>query len=419
MGYTFHKIKLLFAWTFLFSLSIQQNAFSQNQTGLFDNSIINIKAALNFHYLVIPTDSNGGKNVLCPSFSLGVAKSLNQQLIAEINLNYNSLGYRYSSGYRTYKTNNLGIDLGLNYNPIKFIGVCGGVEPICILSSKEIENATSSTINKIPISGSGFNVLFYGGLIFNISNSFSLFFNYNYSLPGQNIMLYDYFQVGINFKVPYNNLNRKVKEPGLRKEQAYNQIKELKNNALLVKLSKYDYQMLKGKDSIKYHYVYKAIENQKKTNDSIYYNFKKYFKFCPVYFYYSASNPYIKSGQLKGYLLNDKLLPDTSIKFPFKNYYVAGFEEIQTDTTEYNETTEYLKRSEFKSQIPKNAPSASGSGLTVNAFIFKDSNMVTLKYPFPYYYKMNVLFNTRLIKNLVLLINQNLFYFYYQSLKNK
>src|SRR5271157_4353411 len=147
----FNKIKFLFLGVLI---SLSQIAFSQDeQEEYFDNPVINLKAALNFYHLGTAKDST--ENGFFPSFSLGLIKPLGQHFFSQINLNYNSYGYKKISypEYQTFKANNLGLDVAVDYNPINLIGVRIGIEPVYLLNSKIIYgSAGSHAITTLPIS---------------------------------------------------------------------------------------------------------------------------------------------------------------------------------------------------------------------------------------------------------------------------
>jgi hypothetical protein len=145
----------------------------------------------------------------------------------------------------------------------------------------------------------------------------------------------------------------------------------------------------------------RVAEEQRNANLEIVQAFKQYFNFCPVYFFYSTYSGQVKKGELTGYFLNDRLEPDSSVRLDNKLYYIAEFSVIEPDTFERDAGSRKLADE-----------GAIAYSRNIEALIIRDQRFIQLSKPFPYYIKTTDLFRRRSVREMVSLMNQELFSFF-------
>ena len=126
------------------------------------------------------------------------------------------------------------------------------------------------------------------------------------------------------------NTSLQAQKKSERKKVAYEQLDQLKNGALLVRLQTRELAITAlrkvGRDSE----ANELVKSQMKINRDILKAFRLNFKFAPVYFFYSNfSAPVIGGETDKVVFLNDSLQPDTSIKFTMKSFLTGEFAPVE------------------------------------------------------------------------------------------
>jgi hypothetical protein len=150
---------------------------------------------------------------------------------------------------------------------------------------------------------------------------------------------------------------------------------------------------------------------QKKYNKEIISGFKRKFKFCPVYFFFSNYTDSILSKQIDGIVfLNDSLQPDPSIKLNGKKFLVAEFANLTKDTAKY--FNQYYYEMGEKG-LEKKAEYHGGSDMKRSALRILSDSLVQLKKPFPYYISTHTtLGRNRTLDEIVEMMNQKLEHYY-------
>lgn len=166
-----------------------------------------------------------------------------------------------------------------------------------------------------------------------------------------------------NFQVSiYLNIVPIINEPSqkqLAHEVAYNQISELKNGVLLVRLSTSTAQINALKSRGRTEEADKIGAKQRQVNREIVDAFRSKFDFCRVEFFYSFNSQKVREGNLKGVFLDEKLNTDSTITVdPRSAIYTAEFGTTGESST---------------------------GGINFAALVIMDRKMETLQKPFPYY----------------------------------
>ena len=220
------------------------------------------------------------------------------------------------------------------------------------------------------------------GLDIKLSNSLSLGFNQSLFLPSSkedvNTQLLLRYCFGVK-KSPQPPSYRKVK-----KRHSKQQIQELKDGVLLVRLKTSQPKI----DALKrFGYEYKAMKvakYQKEQNQAIVDAFKQNYSFSSVYFFYSYNTDKVKKGALKNIFLNDSLTLDSTIQIDTsKCIYTAELAHRQQDT--FKLLDNYHTGVEGDFYETNDEVYYGGSDISFQAIIIKDQKFNQLTRPFPYY----------------------------------
>lgn len=212
--------------------------------------------------------------------------------------------------------------------------------------------------------------------------------------------------------VAQSQVDRKMRNSEIDQMNSERQIKELKENVLLVRLSTrqpvIDALLKSGRNE-----EAKKVElDQLKKNQELIAAFDTYFDFCPVYFFRSNYSKYIIKNQLDSIIfLNDTAGFDPGIKIQSELFYVAEIAALQADTATF-ETGTYL--AETEDGLVERKAYAGGGNSGFQALIFKSSAMFQLRRPFPYYSRtlQSLPIFRRSYKRVIQRTNEALHYYY-------
>ncbi|MBL4593567.1 MAG: hypothetical protein JKX68_07110 [Flavobacteriales bacterium] len=198
---------------------------------------------------------------------------------------------------------------------------------------------------------------------------------------------------------------KKTKEEA--KIKAENQILDLKNGVLIVRLSTKKKSIAAMRKANKNKLADKTESKLHTRNQHIINAFRTNFNFCPVYFFYSDYSKHIKNNQLDSVVfLNDSLQLDFNIKINAKKFLTAELGITEPDNKKYSSTTGIEKGE-------KTTTYYGGSGVTITGLIMKDQQFEQLRKPFPYYIREFVgLPFHRAIHKMVIKMNNDLKRFY-------
>jgi len=186
----------------------------------------------------------------------------------------------------------------------------------------------------------------------------------------------------IQFSVHYalNGENEKKPSP---KDIANQQIRDLKNGVLLVRL-KTSTSKIKALQKAGYtDEAAKVEQEQLKDSKEIMQAFADGFSFCQVRFFTSDKSIQIKNRMFKNVFVDEGLKIDSTIVVPEKEtFFIADFDFVSKDTATYF--------SNYKTVQTPNGPSRSpeyygGTEINFSALVISDSNFVQLQQPFPFY----------------------------------
>ena len=154
---------------------------------------------------------------------------------------------------------------------------------------------------------------------------------------------------------------------------ASQQIKALKDGALIVRLKTNERSIEAYRKSGRKELAEKLVEDNQKQNQKLADAFRGFFDFCKVYFIYAKSTNALLHGA-PNIFLNDTLAIDTSIKLKEKYFLIAEYGLITTN----ERTDEYHYKGVYHTE-------ASSSAASTNVIFISDTSLTQLKEPFPFY----------------------------------
>lgn len=158
-----------------------------------------------------------------------------------------------------------------------------------------------------------------------------------------------------------------------KKQYAEQQIKALKEGALLVRLHTRNKAIELYRNSGNTTVANKIEDEQYQENKAIMAAFNEFFNFAPIFFFFADDTEKIKVGGTRGVFLNHKMLPDTTINPILTFYMVAEFAPLEAETR----------------VIPGDTLVATGdyvaSGVLERALLVRDKSFMQMRSPFPYY----------------------------------
>ena len=382
------------------------------QENPFDKLYIGIQAGLNISKYLNPEnfwkDSLYGANrSTLPLIGVNITMPFNKYLNLRIGGIYSLKGTNYiDSIYCKIRYRYLDFPTIIQIKTGNFLRFEAGAVSSVVMKSKAIVGATSNYVVHLPKNGSGLEIALHIGAEVTLQKGIDI--GFSYEIP-TNSSSFDNFKFTITYSFLRNSFDKKLKE---KEDLAYQQIIDLHNNAILVRLKTSDNQINALKEMGRNDDAEEFRKKQFAINREIVNAFKKNFNFCPVYFFYSSSSYYIKHQQYNGHLLNDSLVADTSVKFNSNKAYIAEFDYLDPDTI-------YSGRSLYdqKSYQSDSLLSLSTTHLT-EALVLRNAYFTQLKQPFPYYIKMEEWKARKSYAMAVGMLNQQLHNFFKQSMQS-
>ena len=190
------------------------------------------------------------------------------------------------------------------------------------------------------------------------------------------------------------------------------QINQLKNGALLVCLKTKKPNIAALRKIGKNEQADQLEKKQALLNSNIIAAFKSEFNFCSTYFFFSEYTVHVKEKEFdKVVFLNDKLMPDSNIKFENKSFFVAEFGMLQQDTARHFSHYSYESDKNFSKKRVSHYNGGPNQGL--NGLIISSDQLIQLRHPFPYFKRtMNPMPKNVVIKRAVRKMNKRLHRFY-------
>lgn len=172
--------------------------------------------------------------------------------------------------------------------------------------------------------------------------------------------------------------------PGLAFSQtSRQQIKELKNGVLLVRL-KTSEKVIQGLKEMGHFDMAEEIrQDQREENLEIAAAFKESYDFSPVCFFYSDCTRDIKEGNYDGCIMDHGLNKISSMPENIGNYLVAEFSHVQRSDEAYFQ--DYTLRQDTSGYKTQQKTYTGDTDLGPYALIVRDRDFVQLRSPFPYY----------------------------------
>jgi hypothetical protein len=167
-----------------------------------------------------------------------------------------------------------------------------------------------------------------------------------------------------------------------QKDKAAEQIKQMKDGVLLVRLMTRDKSIAAMQEMGKDEQAARLKEEQHEKNLEIAEAFKQSFTFCPVYFFYSGCSKEIRERQFQGCLMDSSLEILEKVP-PFDHYFISEFWHVERNQDKYYQN--YTLREDTSGYKTKQNIYYGDTELGPDALIIRDSSFIQLRHPFPFY----------------------------------
>ncbi|MFN8286159.1 MAG: hypothetical protein U0V74_05365 [Chitinophagales bacterium] len=168
------------------------------------------------------------------------------------------------------------------------------------------------------------------------------------------------------------------------RERASATLRALKSGAVVVRLKTNDKSVAAYRKAGRDDVADRITAERRKQNEKMYYAYKTYFTFCPVYFIYAHDTKELQNGN-HSIFLNSNLSYDTSIHFNYTNYIFSeyGSAEAFSDFPRPQHYRPYDDRKHDKilDTIPVESNTMPAS---TSALVFLDKQLNQLQRPFPF-----------------------------------
>lgn len=324
--------------------------------------------------------------VFLPEGGLNLTHHFGNKFSLAAGVQLSGRGYNSTSPYLKQRNFYFDVPIIATYHPFRFLSVDAGLQQAFVISStiKFIDGGQKSGYQKVTNTGYKSQSEFIAGLTFPIQKKVDLGIRYALN---HNSIQYSNFQICVHIRFGENSFNQATSEDRML---AGKQIKMLKAGILLVRLHTYSTTIDALNKNGKTKEAMELQNSLTAMNRNIIDAFTRNFNFCPVYYFYSEITDSIKAGNLSRNILDAALnvAPDTV--FDQKYIFVADFSETDPNLYQVEQhianTTQTIKRN----------TNYSSSNIALSGLIIRDSKMVQLRDPFPYY--VRVLFSDKIIE---------------------
>jgi len=367
--------KCLYLLIFLFT----NVTFIKAQSKVFFNNIETaVKTGVNISTLA--NDSLGSKAATLPFIYADLDKKLSSSFGTFLSAGYSLKGSSIESPNSKYRFHYIDLQLAAYYNMTQNFAFETGFAPSFVYKSYFLKGIDS--VVNLPKAGFSPEFDIFTGLTFKFQGDASVGFRYYFPIYNSS---FNNFQICIKIPIYCNTSTPATKTD---ENQSINQINELKNGVLLVRLKTSENAIKYLEQQGKYEEAEQLFQQQKINNLEIINAFKQHFTFCPVYFFFNNQSQKILNSDFENVFLTENLSIDSSIKLINPVYYFAEFDILET------------------------SDEASG-GTGIEALIIKDKNLKQLSKPFPFYVRKNeLMMGTRNIRSVVIMLNFNLEQYY-------
>lgn len=383
--------------------------FAQDRTGSDSSFQVHIRLGLD-NSNIISEESTLGSSLLFPAGGLGVRTPGFHDFSGAL--------YTQVGGRGTYLNSNsvkqflyyVDFPLHIKYRLFGAIDIIAGTQFSVLFHNKNIypTRQAKSNVQQLPIRGKEVNpygqaILAGAGIPLNNHLIFELSYLRSVKPVSKNFR-FSFLRVALSWWPAQNSSsNRRFREIPYEsvgdesymtdKELASFHILNLKEGVLLVRLKSGRGQaaaLIKRGDTTA---ARKLKERKQIVNREIIRQFRKYFDFCPVYYFYDDQSGDILHGKLEGNVLNDSLQPLEQLPSEISNFYVAGVGNVWPEA----------------------------SDRSYEGLVIMDKELRQLKDPFPYsvraFHSLKEFGFSRSIKKLVVKLNSNLAQFYREILE--
>jgi hypothetical protein len=215
---------------------------------------------------------------------------------------------------------------------------------------------------------------------------------------GFDVDLYNRVGIGVNLSGPFTEptytirniqfsvhyaLNGESEKKPSQKDIANQQIRDLKNGVLLVRL-KTSKSKIEALQKAGYTEEANKVEQEQiKENKEIMQAFADGFSFCQVRFFTSDKSLQIRNRMFKNVFVDEGLEVDSTIAVPDnETFFIADFDFVSSDTAAYFSNYKTEQTSDGPARVPEYY---GGTEIDFPALVISDSNFIQLQKPFPFY----------------------------------
>ncbi|MEA3504078.1 MAG: hypothetical protein U9R32_02630, partial [Bacteroidota bacterium] len=236
-------------------------------------------------------------------------------------------------------------------------------------------------VERVKCSGFDSEANVFAGIEFKVRNNINGGVNYVFPTSDKS---FENIRFTLNFLLN-NREPKKVSYKQIKQIKSEEQIHELKNGTLLVRLKTSVNKINALKEMGHFEKADKVKEEQKIENKKIVAAFNKSFNFCDIVFFYSDKSKNVMDRDFDNVFLNENLEIDKKIKIDTdKEFFIAEFSGIEQDTTKHFSHYSYKQdeKGEFRKIPNYYSPSTE---IDFYALVIRDNNSIQLNKPFPYY----------------------------------
>ena len=369
-------MKILFFSSFFFLVSI---GFTQTETPL----TIDLVGGPDFNQLNANNDSVIiKKSAVTPFIGFQLHLPINQKNIFKAGAIYSIKGSQTNNRI-DYRNAYASLFIHYNYSISPDFSINIGPQYSVLLKSKTVNGAVDTKTK-------GYSDFLSGeiGFDYRLQKHVRLGLHYEYPYDTKDLKIWPNLKLKLTISIDQNTFNKNKKKQ--KKAKSNENIKTLKNNALLIRLRAYKRQIELANKTNNINLKNEIIKRRDANNREIMKAFQKRFNFCPVYFFYNSDTKKILKRNFNSVFLDSNLQKDTSIHFSLNKFFIGEISEASTDTSYSTDFSNY--------------------GIHI-----RDENLNIIPKPFPNFISGYFAFSKKDYQDMVRLLNKKLTLYFLRS----
>lgn len=338
---------------------------------------LELTSGFNFTSIKQIENSNSGK----PFVGIQLRLPLNEKYFLKTGIEYAYFDFSNYTSYPRIRNSYLKLKIVPQIRIANFMKFGAGLQGSFIINSKLITlngdswNGKSTHLLK---SDFGSTLDYFIGFDVDLYNRVGIGVNLTASLTEPAYTIRNF-----QFSVHYTLNGENEKKPS-QKDIANQQIRDLKNGVLLVRL-KTSTSKIKALQKAGYTDEAARVEQEQlKDSKEIMQAFTDGFSFCRVYFFTSDKSLQIRNRMFKNVFVGEDLSVDSTITLLVEKetFFIADFDYVSNDTAAYFSNYKTEQTSDGPARVPEYY---GGTQIDFSALVISDSNFIQLQKPFPFY----------------------------------